>query len=40
MQDEAVNPLIPKKYMVLNGKFVFNLHDFDICEFFKNITLA
>jgi len=28
MWDEVVKPLTPKKYSVLSGKFVFNMHDF------------
>jgi len=27
IQDEAVDPLIPRKYNILNGNFVFDLCD-------------
>ena len=33
--NEAVNPLTPRKYTVLNGNFVF-----DLCDIFRNSTLA
>jgi hypothetical protein len=26
--DEDVNPLTPRKYTIVNGNFVFDLHDF------------
>jgi len=29
INDEAVSPLNPRKYIVLNGNFVFGLHCFD-----------
>ena len=32
--------LAPKKYTVLNGNFVFDLHNFNLYDFFRNITLA
>jgi hypothetical protein len=35
LQDEVVIPLAHGKCIVLNGKFVFDLHDF-----FRNVTLA
>jgi len=27
MYDEIINPLVPSKYIVLNGNFVFDMHD-------------
>ena len=35
MQNEDVNPLTSRKYAVLNGNFVFDLHDF-----FTDVTLV
>jgi len=35
IKDEVVNSLTPRKYTLFNGKFVF-----DLCDFFRNITLA
>jgi hypothetical protein len=35
MQDEVVKPLTPRKYSVLNGKFVFDMYDV-----FGDITLV
>jgi hypothetical protein len=38
MLDEVVNPQTPRKYTVLDGNFVFIFHDFDLCDFFRNIN--
>jgi hypothetical protein len=27
MYDEVINPLVPRIYIVLNGNFVFDLHE-------------
>ena len=34
-QDEAVNPITPRKYNSLNGNYVFDLHDV-----FRNVSLV
>jgi hypothetical protein len=39
-KNEAVNPLTPRKYTVLNGNFVFDLPDFDLQNVFRNVSLA
>jgi len=33
LQDEGVSPLTPRKYTVLNGNFVFDLCNFNLCNF-------
>jgi hypothetical protein len=33
--DEVVGPLTHRKYTVLNGNFVFDLYDFDLCSVFQ-----
>jgi hypothetical protein len=35
IQDEVVSPLTPTKFTVLSGNFVFDLHDFDLCNVFQ-----
>jgi hypothetical protein len=35
IEDEVANPLAPRKYAVLNGNFVFNLHNFNLYDFFQ-----
>jgi hypothetical protein len=34
IEDEAVNPLTPREYTVLNGNSVFTIHDLDFRDFF------
>jgi hypothetical protein len=34
-QDEVVSSLTPRKYTVLNGNFVFDMHDFDLLDIFQ-----
>ena len=35
IKDAVVNSLTSRKYNLFNGKFVF-----DLCDFFRNVTLA
>ena len=38
--EEVYNPLTSGKYSVLNENFVFDLHNFDLRDFFRNVILA
>ena len=40
IKNEAVNPLTPRKYAVLNGNFVFNLPDLDLQNVFRDVSLT
>ena len=40
IEDNAVSPLTCRKYSLLNGNFVFSLHDLDLGDFLKNVTLV
>jgi hypothetical protein len=31
IQDKVLNPQTPRKYTILNGNFVFDLGNFDLC---------
>jgi len=33
--DEVVSPLTPRKYTVFDRNFVFDLHNFDLCDIFQ-----
>ena len=40
IKNEVVNPLSPRKYIVLSGNFVFDLPNFDLQNVFRNVSLA
>jgi hypothetical protein len=40
MQEDIVHPLTLRKYIVLNGDFLLDLCNFDMCDYFRNITIV
>lgn len=38
VKEEDVNSLISRKYTVLNGKFVFSLHDFNLRDIIQECS--
>jgi hypothetical protein len=40
IQEDIVHPLTLRKYIVLKGDFLLDLCNFDMCDFFRNITIV